>query len=153
MIARRKRFRYSSKRRGVERFLPSPTASEFLENGCLIRRKYSRTACQVILHRVREHNSQPEKACESGKPDKLGAPVNVHEKEHNARHLGERDQQGDERVRTRENKVEIDRRDGVRQDRADDKYSENAEIARNADMLMLAVVNVVVFFVCHFLLD
>lgn len=71
----------------------------------------------------------------------------MHKEKHYARHFGERDQKSDKCIRTREYPVEVDRRNEIGQDRADNEHGKYSEIARNAYMLFVILVLVVFVFV------
>lgn len=92
---------------------------------------------EIILHRIGEHDGEPEKAPDRGKPDQPGAPSYVHKEKHHKCHLREGYKQCDKCIRTREDKVEIDGRYVIRQHRPDDQHSKNAEITRNTNMFVL----------------
>ena len=55
-------------------------------------RENSASAGQIILHGVGEHDRQPEETPNGREPNKPRAPTDVHEEQHDERHLGKGDQ-------------------------------------------------------------
>ena len=99
-----------------------------------LNRKYAGDPREIVLHGECEHDKQPEKARNGGKPDQVFAPPDVHEIEHDERHFGEGDHKREQRVRTRKNAVKIPLRSNVGQDRTYDEYCKNAQISRYRNM-------------------
>lgn len=132
IIARRKAFGLIDEDAVTKSRLPS--APRFCFVNPFLSGKNSLNSGQIILHREGEHDRQPEKSGKRRQPDQIGLPADVHKIQDDERHLGKRDKQRDKRVRAREDPVEIDQRDIIGQDRADDENGENAEITGNPDM-------------------
>jgi hypothetical protein len=113
-----------------------PLRAEFTAIYSELMHEYTDISRQIVLHRVRKHYCEPEKACYGREPNKPRAPIDMHKEKHHARHLCESDQKGDKRVRTRKYEVKIHGRSVVCKDRADDKHRKNPEVLRNGHVVM-----------------
>lgn len=80
---------------------------------------------QIIAHRKRKENKQPENARNDKKTYETRAVTNVHKIEHDECGFGKRDSERDQCIRARKDSVQIYNRNGVSQNRADYKHREN----------------------------
>ena len=103
----------------------------------LLGRKNSQASCQIILHCICKHYCQPEKAGQSRKPDQLWTPSYMHEKKHDARHLGKCNSQSNECICSGKYPIQIDPCDYIGEYRADNKHGKNQQITREGNMQLV----------------